>query len=215
MVALTLDNYSDLIAFASVTLNRTDLSDYVPGWVKMAEGQINDRLLMDGPVRRMMGRSDATINREFIGVPTDFEGARAIYLAPNYKPLDFVSPEEIVLRKTLYPNQTGDPQAFSVVGEELQFWPWTTGGTFTGELTYWKRIPALSVSNQTNWLMTRRPDVYLYTTLIQSAPFLQADARITTWGGLAETALSDMVRADKVARTAPHLSVGIVPGGTP
>lgn len=215
MTALTLASYSDLLAFAAVTLNRTDLTDYIPGWVAMAEGQITDRLIADGPVRQMMGRSDATIDDEYIAVPEDFEGARAIYLAPNYKPLDFISPEEIVQRKTLYPNESGDPQAFTVVGEELQFWPWGGGGSFTGEMTYWKRIPPLTSNNTSNWLLERRPDVYLYTTLIQSAPFLKADERLAVWGGLAQTGLADMVRSAKASRTAPHLSVGIVAGGTP
>lgn len=214
MTVLTIASYSDLITLAAATLNRTDLSDYVPSWVTMAEGQITDRLIAEGPVRQMMGRSDATIDSEYIAVPTDFEGAKAIYLAPNYLPLDFISPEEIVQRKTLYPNESGDPKAFSVVGGELQFWPWNDG-TFTGEMTYWKRIPALSASNTSNWLLVRRPDVYLYTTLIQSAPFLNDDERLAVWGGLAEAGVADMVRSARASRTAPHLSVGIVTGGTP
>lgn len=215
MAVLTIASYSDLLALAAVTLNRTDLTDYLPAWVKFAEGQITDRLIAEGPVRQMMGRSDATINSEYIAVPDDFEGARAIYLAPNYKPLDFISPEEIVQRKTLYPGESGAPQAFTVVGVELQFWPWASGGTFTGEMTYWKRIPALTSTNTSNWLLVRRPDVYLYTTLIQSAPFLRDDDRLATWGGLAETGLADMVKSAKASRSAPHLSVGIVAGGTP
>lgn len=214
MAVLTLASYSDLLAFAAVTLNRTDLTDYLPGWVTLAEGQITDRLIAEGPPRQMMGRSDATINSEYIAVPDDFEGARAIFLDPNYLPLEFISPEEIVQRKTLYPNESGDPQAFTVVGEELQFWPWGGTGSFTGEMTYWKRIPPLS-TNGTNWLLERRPDVYLYTTLIQSAPFLKDDDRLATWGGLAQTGLADMVKSAKASRTAPHLSVGIVAGGTP
>jgi hypothetical protein len=214
MTVLTLASYSDLLAFAAVTLNRTDLTDYLPAWVTMAEGQITDRLISEGPVRQMMGRSDATIDSEYIAVPDDFEGARAIYLDPNYLPLDFISPEEIVQRKTLYPNEPGDPQAFTVVGEELQFWPWNDG-SFTGEMTYWKRIPALTSINTSNWLLERRPDVYLYTTLIQSAPFLKNDDRLAVWGGLAETGIADMVKSAKSSRSAPHLSVGIVAGGTP
>jgi hypothetical protein len=214
-MALSLGSYADLLVFAAKTLNREDLTDYIPGWVQMAEGQITDRLIADGPVRQMMGRSDATIDAEYISVPDDFEGARAIYLAPNYWPLAFVNPEEIVSRKTSYPNTSGPPQCLSVVGEELQFWPWASGGAFSGEMTYWKHIPPLSASSPTNWLLSRRPDVYLYTTLIQSAPFLKDDARLTVWTGLAETLLSDMVKSAKVTGSAPHLGVGIVSGGTP
>lgn len=211
---MSLTTYAALQTSIADFLNRSDLTAAVPDFITLAEAQITRRLMKDGPVRQMMGRSDATINSEFIAIPTDFLGAKAMYLAPNYKPVDFVSPEEIVQRKTLYPNESGDPQCFSVVGGEFQFWPWHSG-TFTGELTYWKSIPALSVSNTSNWLLAAHPDIYLYTSLIQSAPYLKDDGRLTVWGTLAATALDDLIGADKVARTAPHLSVGIVPGGTP
>src|SRR6185437_725942 len=125
-----------------------------------------------------------------------------------------LSPEEVVQRKTLYPSASGDPRAFSVVGGEIQFWPWS-GGTFSAEMTYWKKIPALSDAAPTNWLLAGHPDIYLYTALIQSAPYLKEDARLSTWGTLAEAGVQDLVGADRTARSAPHLGVGIVPGGTP
>lgn len=211
---MALDSYAPLQTTIGNFLNRADLTSVIPDFITLAEGQIERRLMKDGPIREMMGRSDATINAEFIAVPTDFQGARAFYLAANYLPLDYVDPEEIVKRKTLYPRISGDPQCFSVVGAQFQFWPWNAG-TFTGELTYWKRIPALSNTNTTNWLLTAHPDIYLYTSLVQSAPYLKDDSRLSVWGTLAATALDDLIGADKVARTAPHLSVGIVPGGTP
>ena len=212
---MAITSYATLQTAIGSFLNRTDMATIAPTFIALAEGQINRRLMKDGPVRQMMGRSDATINSEFIALPTDFLGAKAIFLDPNYLPLDFISPEEIVQRKTLYPNESGDPQAFTVVGGEFQFWPWGGTGSFTGELTYWKTIPALSDSNTSNWLLAAYPDIYLYTSLIQSAPYLKADDRLATWGTLASTALDDLVKADRQARSAPHLSVGIVPGGTP
>lgn len=212
---MALTTYTELKTSIADFLNRADLTAVIVDFVTLAEGQIVRRLMKDGPVRQMMGRSDATINAEYITLPTDFLGARAMYLAPNYLPLDFISPEEIVLRKTIYPNESGAPQAFTVVGGQFQFWPWATGGTFTGELTYWKRPDALSSTVASNWLLAAYPDIYLYTSLIQSAPYLKDDNRLTVWASLATAAVADLVGADKIARTAPHLSVGIVPGGTP
>ena len=206
--------YTGLKASVADFLNRSDLTAVVPDFIAMAEAQINRRLMKDGPVRQMMGRSDATVNAEFIAVPSDFLGAKAIYLSPNYRPVEVVSPEEIILRKTLYPSEDGDPQIFAIVGGQFQFWPWISTGTFSGELTYWKSLPPLA-SNTTNWLLTSHPDIYLYTSLIQSAPYLRDDARLNVWSSIAESCLSDLSEADKKARTAPHQGVGIVPGGTP
>lgn len=211
---MALDSYSALQAAIADFLNRSDLTAAIPSFITLAEAQINRRLMKDGPVRQMMGRSDATINAEFISVPSDYMGAKAIFLAPNYRPLAIISPEDLISRKTLYPNESGDPVAFAVVGGQLQFWPWC-GGTFSAEMTYWKRIPALSDAAPTNWLLAEHPDIYLYTALIQSAPYLKDDARLQVWGTLAQTCLDDLVQADKTARSAPNMGVGIVPGGTP
>lgn len=212
---MAITTYSELQTAIGTFLDRTDMTTIAPTFIALAEAQINRRLMKDGPVREMMGRSDATINSEYIAVPSDFLGAKAIYLDPNYLPLEFVSPEDIVRRKTLYPNESGDPQVFSVVGGQFQFWPWGGTGSFSGELTYWKKIPALTDSATSNWLLVSHPDIYLYTSLIQSAPYLKDDARLQVWGSLAEAALADLTMADQKARSAPHMAVGIVPGGTP
>lgn len=211
---MALDTYANLQTSIGTFLNRADLTSIAPDFIALAEAQITRRIVKDGPVRQMMGRSDATINSEFVSLPNDFLGARAMILDGADNPLEFVEPEEIVRRKALYPNETGDPQIYTVVGGEFQFWPWVSG-SYDGELTYWKSIPALSVSNTTNWLLTAYPDIYLYTSLLNSAPYLRDDPRLTVWGSLAEAAIADLIRADKLARTSTHLAISPVLGGTP
>lgn len=212
---MALDTFSGLKTSIANFLNREDLTSVIPDFITLAEAQINRRLVKEGPVREMLTMVAFPVDAEFENVPADFHAAKAVFLAPNYLPLQFISPEEMVARKTAYPNASGDPQAFSVVGSQLQFWPWAAGTFADAELTYWAKVPALTDAAPTNWLLTNHPDIYLYTSLIQSAPYLSENARIQVWGVLASTALDDLIGADKVSRTAPHLGVGIVSGGTP
>ncbi len=51
----------------------------------------------------------------------------------------------------------------------------------TAEMIYYRRLPRLSVSNQTNELLERAPDAYLYGALLAAEPFLLNDERIETW----------------------------------
>lgn len=207
--------YAGLKASVADWVNRADLTSQVPDFIALAEAQISRRLLKDGPVREMMGKNDAyTVAAEYVAVPSDFMGVRALYLSGNYLPLEVVDPEEIVLRKTLYPSQSGDPQIYAIVGTNIRFWPWNAG-TFTASLIYWQRIPALTAINTSNWLLTSDPDIYLFGALTASAPFLKDDDRVAVWGGLFTAGIADKVGADKVSRSAPHLGVSIVPGGTP
>ena len=48
----------------------------------------------------------------------------------------------------------------------------------------------LSSSNQTNWLTQNAPNVMLFGTLKQTAPFLKDDARLAVWGQMFDAALA-------------------------
>lgn len=211
---MALATYAALKIEVADELNRTDLSDTtLTRWIALAEEQAEARLMEEGPVRQMMLRSDSTINSEFIALPTDFLGARAFYLTDSLKALTLADPEEIVRRKTLYPNETGDPQIYSVVGSEFQFWPWISGGSYSGELTYWQKIPVLSDSNTSNWLLASYKSAYFYGALAQSGGYLSKD--VSGYIAAFQTVLELIIRADKLARTSTHLAISPIIGGTP
>ena len=69
----------------------------------------------------------------------------------------------------------------------------------TAELIYHSKLNALSDSNTSNDVLAQNPDVYLYTALKQSAPYLQDDNRITTWATLSEKSFEDIEVADSRA----------------
>jgi hypothetical protein len=193
------------------TLNRSDLTSAIADFVTMATGQLTRRLLMDGPVRQMLGTDSLAITSEYTNLPADFEGLRALYLftMSNSGQVDFCEPEKIAEQKIMRPNQDGDPQLFSIVGNQIQFWPWNTG-TYTAQINYWQSLPALSAPSDTNWLLTKYPDAYLYTALLQSAPYLKDDDRVQVWGTFATQIVSDIIAADKIARFAPSIAAPIL-----
>jgi hypothetical protein len=212
---MALDTYANLKLAVGDWLNRADLAAAIPDFIAMAEAQLSRRLVMDGPVRDMMGRADAAIDTEFTALPGDFLGLRALHLTGARQPLAFAEPEELVRLKILYPSQTGAPSRLAIAGATLQVWPWAEGGSYAAEMTYWKRIPALSEAAPSNWLLQLHPDAYLYGALLQSAPYLKDDARMPVWGQIFEAVIGDIVKASAIARTAPHLALSPVPSGTP
>ena len=50
--------------------------------------------------------------------------------------------------------------------------------TYSIELSYCQRIPALSDTNPTNWLLNLYPDAYLYAALCEAQPYMIGDARL-------------------------------------
>ena len=66
---------------------------------------------------------------------------------------------------------------------DYQHWllvPTPTAG-LTMEVLYYEQPAFLGDDNQTNWLTEYAPDLLLYATLLESAPFLKKDERLQVW----------------------------------
>jgi hypothetical protein len=58
----------------------------------------------------------------------------------------------------------------------------------TMEVLYYEQPRFLGPDFQTNWLTEYAPDVLLYATLLEAAPFLKKDERIATWQAMYDRA---------------------------
>ena len=197
--------YDGLKASVADFLNRGDLGAVCGDFIRLAEGQINTRL----KVRRMIIRASTTVVSEFCQLPSDFNGPLSVALSTG-EVLDCMAADALTETKRCSGGLTGGtPRAYAVVGSQFQFWPAPADGTEV-DLTYYAKLPALSADNPTNWLLTDRPDVYLYGALLQSAPYLQDDARLSVWAELFTTLVADLQLADahesQGARLTPRAS---------
>jgi predicted transcriptional regulator len=55
-------------------------------------------------------------------------------------------------------------------------------------------LSALSNDASTNWLLTGHSDLYVYATLVESAPFLQDDERVPLWRSELERRVAEVLR---------------------
>ena len=196
---MALTTYAELKTSVGDWLNRTDLATAISDFVSLAEAQIERQLR----TRQMIVRANATFAAaaEYGTVPDDFLEVKAIKI--NTNPVTNLTFQTIdamdSLSNTTYLS-SGKPLYFSVVGGQFRLLP-IPDGEYTAELVYYAKLAKLSNTNTTNWLLTQAPDVYLYGSLLQAAPYLQDDARIQTWATLYERALNDLRTADDRAST--------------
>ena len=108
-------------------------------------------------------------------------------------------------RKEADGNVNGRPYYYAMTGAQFELYP-IPDGTYASELLYFAKIPALSDSATTNWLLTNAPDAYLYGALIHSAPYLKDDARIQIWAGLYQSAIDNLNDSSNDAR---HSGTGL------
>ena len=82
--------------------------------------------------------------------------------------------------------------------ETLRFAP-SPDTSYTGYLSYYKAISALSSSNTSNWMLANHPSVYLYGSLFHAANFLGGmdPQQVQNWLAMYSTALERCEQNDK------------------
>jgi len=188
---MALTTYAELKTSVGDWLNRSDLTSAIPDFISLAEAQIERNLR----TRQMIVRSTASLTTEYSAVPDDFLEAKTFKLDTSPPtPLQFETIDSMDNLSVVY-TSSGKPAYFSVVGNQFRFIP-TPDTTYTGELTYYAKLSKLSSTNTSNWLLTAAPDIYLYGALMQAAPYLQDDARITVWAALYKNGLEELKLSD-------------------
>jgi hypothetical protein len=184
--------YAGLQTSVGDFLNRADLYASVPDFITLAAAQMNRRIRC----AEMITSTTLTVSTLAAALPADFNGMVAFELpSGSGNPLRYVKPEEVrSLRQGIYAS-AGTPVVWSIAGFNVETAP-VPATSFICPMLYYARLPVLSASVTTNWLLTKHPDAYLYGALMQSAPYLKDDARIEAWGKLYEEALTAVVVND-------------------
>lgn len=123
-------------------------------------------------VREMVAVSSLTPVSGACTLPTDYlQYRRVVEEAGTRRDLSYIAPTTV---EELYPSrQSGLANNFTIIGSTLYMYPVSSNDI---ELTYYQKIPALSVSNTTNWLLTKHPTLYLHGGLLQIGLFRNDDA---------------------------------------
>jgi len=176
---MSITSYSTLKSSIADWLLRDDLTSVIPTFISLSEAQIN-RDIRD---HRMVKRATADVDTKYFLKPSDW--LETIRFQLNTTPIAtllFVTPDQASEEQVNY-TASGKPKFFTNVGTQIEVVP-TPDAIYAGELMYYSKVPALSDSNTDNWLLLAAPDIYLYGSLLQAAPYLNDDTRIPVWQGL-------------------------------
>jgi hypothetical protein len=192
---MPISTYAELKTAIADWLNRDDLVAVIPSFVSLAEADIN-RSLRD---YRMEKRSTATLEAQYSALPGDWVETIRLQLTSGSRRLELASDGALAEMRGMLNDQTGVPTHYAHTAGGLELFP-TPSGSFTAELVYISKVPALSDTATTNWLLSAAPDVYLYGALVQSAPYLKDDQRAAVWAGLYQNAITNLNSASERAR---------------
>ena len=182
---MPITTYAELKATIADFLNRDDVAAISDTFISNAEDDLNLQLRH----WRQEKRSTAEIDTQYSAIPADMlEIIRFYTTSGDTRPLELISQAEMLDRKFRNLNTSGQPAYYALTAGEIEVYP-VPDGTYTSELYYYSRIPALSDSNTSNWVLDYYSSAYLYGSLIHSAPYLKDDARIQVWAALYQNAI--------------------------
>lgn len=175
---MTVATYDELKAAVANWLARSDLSSRIPEFIALAEAEVG-RVLRTGDMETRAS-AGTTPHDPFLALPTGFGGARYLKVTgiDPERSLRFHSPQQIDWMRAN--EEKGIPQVFAIIGDSFRLTP-VPDAVYTVEIAYYRKVPALSDANPTNWLLAGHPDIYLFGTLKEAAPFLRQDERIPIW----------------------------------
>ena len=168
---MAIDTYDNLFKTISKRIERgTSLDDEINDFIELAEIE-----MLSNPVESLkiseaerISTALTDVSTRYLALPTDFQKSRNFRVTLNggEHNLEFRTPEQLVIR-----SGTGTPCFFTIQGNELAF-DVLPEEAYTVTFDYFAKFTPLTVTNQTNIVLDKYPNVYLFGALGQA--FLRA-----------------------------------------
>jgi hypothetical protein len=172
-----LANYTELQAAVAQWLNRTDVSGDIPDFIKLAEADIETDLR-----GKVVTIDEAiSIDSDSVTLPGDIKMPKSLY--DEYGPILLTTPDEVARLRKLNPSGAIRASHAAILTDGTDFLLLAApvpASTVVATLVYEPSLPALSDEDST-WLLTRHPGVYLYGALRHGAVFLRDPEQAALW----------------------------------
>jgi hypothetical protein len=189
---MTIQTYSDLQTAVANWIARADLAASIPDFVALFESVANRRLRL----RQQESTATLTPSAGVAALPADYLAWRRLTWTGQFpRELEYVHPSYL---HALYPTLPADvPRLFTIEGGNLTVAP-TDGTALTFD--YFQRIPALSNTNTSNWLLAAAPDLYLFGALAEAHGFVKDAESLALWKSRRDELLDEIDRLDTKTR---------------
>jgi hypothetical protein len=180
-------NYVELQAELADWLNRSDLTANIKAFITLAEKFLSRQLRCE----EQRSILPISITGEYFPLPPTFRLAENVAMTDAQGcEIEYVTPQAFIGKKQIYA-PSGKPRFFTFVGRQMRFAPVPDTASYDAQLDYYAEIPPLDDVNQTNWVLDKYPDLYLYGSLWYANQFLRDAEGIV----FASQSLTDAIEA--------------------
>jgi hypothetical protein len=168
-------NYGDLKTAVGDEINRKNLVDKIPGFIRRAEKMVNRELR----VPAMEEIATGTLSSSTLALPSLFLETIDLMVNNGAKYVPLVRNEYRRVRES-QGNTSGIPKYYVERDEEIIVAP-GPDSSYAYELLYYKSFADFSADSDTNWVIDNAPELYLYGALVDANAFLKDLEMIGYW----------------------------------
>lgn len=198
---MTITSKSELIAKVYKWLIRDQTTEtfitpeLIETYIQFAEAEINREL----KILDLEATEDVTLSTSAnsINLPATYRGISSFEF--DTRPFDiqyFSSRREM---KEQYSNEQGRPQAYIIFGGKIIF-NCVPDSTYEMTLDYYGEVDALDGDSDTNVIMEKHPDIYLYGTIRQALININNKSRLEAIAPVYNNIMERIKEDDKTAR---------------
>jgi hypothetical protein len=169
----------------------TEFSDAVDGFIDVAELKLSRDLAV--PAFRKRQTSALTQSDPFLTLPTDLITLEYLQtVSSNVRSNLLLKSDEFM--QEYWPNRTstGTPKYYGYFDNSTIYVAPTPSANTSVEISYRRRLPALSSSATSNWLSTDAYDALLYACLIEASTYNRNDKTLGYYTQLYQKAVQDV-----------------------
>lgn len=166
-------NYTWLVSSIQDWLKNTDLETMAPDFIRFATDEFIDVFF-----NMEQETTEALTAAASIALPSDFQKLRSLYMTDD--PLNVLTQLSLSDLRTKWANASAaKPVDFALFGSNILLGP-SPDSAYDLTLAYVQGIPHLNSTNLSNWVIDRRPELYLYTALMHAEAYGWNDERAVT-----------------------------------
>jgi hypothetical protein len=190
---MALTTYAELKAAIADFANRTDLTAPIVDFITLAEARLYDEMIL----KNMESEETLTLvtSQNYVALPSGFISPIALWLVVSSVrvPLSPALPQELP-----YDTTNNQPQYWAIDGANIRF-DCPAADNYTAYLRCVKKSN-LSGSVATNYLLERRPDIYLAASMAELARYTRDVDLFNTWESKLVKEIASFKNAENRAR---------------
>lgn len=191
---MAIATYNDLKAALASWANRTDLTTEIPDFITLAEARLFDMLLL----KDMEAEESLTLTQgnNYVALPSGFVSPIALWLIVDSErtPLEHVLPQQLP-----YYTDATQPRYYAIDGVNIRF-DCPADSAYSAKFRMYK-TSALSGSNTSNYLLLKRPDIYLAGGLVELARYIKDVELFNMWEAKFLKATAELKAAENRSRS--------------